>query len=75
MKKEVLRKIKNRDYNLGAFDHNKNQIFGDLKRVKFRDLEDMVYRLQLTYDEIVDILDIKYIAGSNRGFTLPPSIY
>ena len=35
----------------------------------------MVCRLQLTYDEIIDILDVKYIAGSIIGYTLPPGIY
>ena len=29
----------------------------------------------LTYDEIVDILDIKYIVGSANRYTLPPGIY
>ena len=35
----------------------------------------MVYRLQLTFDEIIDILDVKYKAGSTTGYTLPPGIY
>ena len=35
----------------------------------------MVYLLQLTYDEIVDILDVKYISGSARGYTIPPGLY
>ena len=35
----------------------------------------MVYRLQLTYDEIVEILDVKYKAGSTVGYTLVPGIY
>ena len=29
--------------------------------------------MQLTYDEIVDILDMKYIAGSTNGYTLAGS--
>ena len=35
----------------------------------------MVYRLQLIYDEIIDILDVKNIAGSTIRFTLPPGVY
>ena len=35
----------------------------------------MVYRMELTYDEIVDSLDVKYIAGSTVGYTLPLDIY
>ena len=31
--------------------------------------------MQLTYDEIVDILDVKYFAGSTNGYTLSPGIY
>ena len=30
---------------------------------------------KLTNDEIVDILDVGYIAGSTTGYTLPPGIY
>ena len=35
----------------------------------------MVYRLQLTYVEIIDILDVKFIAGSTIGYTLLPGVY
>ena len=28
--------------------------------------------MDFTYDEIVDIMDINYIVGSTKGFTLPP---
>ena len=56
-------------------DTRKDSIVKELKRVKYRDLEDMVYRLQLTYDKIIDILDVKYIAGLTKGYTLPPGIY
>ena len=34
----------------------------------------MVYRKELTYDEIIDIADKKNIAGSFIGYTLPPGI-
>ena len=47
----------------------------ELKRVKYRDLEDLVFRLQLTYHEIMIILDVKYIAGSTIRYTLAPGIY
>ena len=30
----------------------------------------MVYRMELTYDEINDILDVNYIAGPTKGYTL-----
>ena len=50
-------------------------IVKELKTVKFRDIEDLIYRLQVTYDEIVDLLVDKYIAGSTIGYTLPPGVY
>ena len=31
----------------------------------------MVYGYQLTYDEILDILDLKYVPTSTIGYTLP----
>ena len=33
----------------------KNEILEVLKNVKYNDLKDLVYRMQLTYDEIIDI--------------------
>ena len=35
----------------------------------------MIFRLQLTYDEIIDILDVEFITGSAKGQTLAPGIY
>ena len=35
----------------------------------------MVYRMELTYDEIVEILDVKNIARSTTGYTMPPGVY
>ena len=31
--------------------------------------------MEFTYDEIIDILDVKYIAGLTKGYTLVPGIY
>ena len=53
----------------------KHEILEDLKNAKFNDLEDMVYRFQLTYDEIMDILDLKYIPTKRTGYSLNPGIY
>ena len=57
-------KIKRADneYKLSDFDtQKKNKIFEELKNVKYNDLEDLIYRMQLTYDEIIDILNLNYI--------------
>ena len=53
----------------------KDEILEDLKKAKFNDLEDMVYRFQLTYDEIMDILDLKYIPTKRTGYSLDRGIY
>ena len=37
----------------------KNELVEELKSVKYTDLEYMVYRFQLTYDELIDVLDLK----------------
>ena len=65
-------------YISAGFDHFRSEILSELKRRKYRDIEGMIYRLQLTYDEIVDMLDIKnikYTAGFTIGYTIPPKIY
>ena len=43
--------------------------------MKHWNLEIVVYRKELTYDGFVDILDIKFIAGSTVGYTQPPGLY
>ena len=34
----------------------------------------MVCRLQLTNNEIIDVLDVEYIFGSTVGYTIPPGV-
>ena len=51
------------------YNINKYDFIELLKKNKYADLEDMVYRLELTYNEIIDILDIKYIPTSTKGYT------
>ena len=70
-------KIKKGDneYKLSDFDTQKNEILEELKNVKYNDLEDLVYRMQLTRDEIIDVLDLKYIPTKKTGYSLNPGIY
>ena len=49
--------------------------FTDHSPNKYRNLDDMVCRLQLNYDEILDILDLKYIPQKRTGYSLNPGIY
>ena len=53
----------------------KNEILEELRNVKFNDLKDLVYRMQLTYNEIIDILVLEYIPTKRKGYSLNPSIY
>ena len=68
-------KIGDNEYKLTDFDNQKNEILEELKKAKYHDLEDLVYRMQLTYDEIIDILDLKYIPTKRTGYSLNPGIY
>ena len=53
----------------------KNKKLKELKNEKYNDLEDLVYGMQLTYDEIIDILDLIYIPTEKTGYSLNPGIY
>ena len=68
-------KIGDNEYKLSDFDNQKNEILEELKNTKYSDLEDLVHRMQLTYNEIIDILDLKYIPKKRTGYSLNPGIY
>ena len=68
-------KIGDNEYKLSDFDSQKYEIIEELKNAKYNDLEDLVYRMRLSYDEIMDILDLKYISTKRIGFSIPPKIY
>ena len=63
------------DYSLSSLGAFKKDILEELKNLKYNDLEDLVYRFQLTYGEIIDIIDLKYIPTKRIGYSLPPGIY
>ena len=68
-------KIGDDEYNLSDSDTQKNEILEELKNVKYNDLKDLVYRMRLSYDEIMDILDLKYIPTKKTGYSLNPGIF
>ena len=68
-------KIGDSEYKLSDFDTHKNEILEEIKNVKYNDLKDLVYRMRLSYDEIMDILDLKYIPTKRTGYSLNPGIY
>ena len=63
------------DYSLSSLGMFKDEILEELKNVKYNDLEDLVYRFKLTYDEIMDLLDLKYIPTKKTGYSIEPNIY
>ena len=68
-------KIANKEYELSNFDNQKFEILQELKNAKYNDLGDLVYRMRLSYDEIMDILDLNYIPTKRTGYSLNPGIY
>ena len=68
-------KIADKEYKLSDFDNQKYEILQELKNVKYNDLEDLVYRMRLSYDEIMNLLDLKYIPTKRTGYSLNPGIY
>ena len=68
-------KIEDKEYKLSDFDTQKNEILEELRNVKYNDLRDLIYRLQLTYNEIIDILDLEYILTKKIGYSLNPGNY
>ena len=68
-------KIADKEYKLSDFDNQKYKILQELKNDKYNDLEDLVYRMRLSYDEIMNILDLKYIPTKRTGYSLNPGIY
>ena len=74
-KRSNIIKIRDKEYKLSDFDNQKYEILEELKNVRYNDLTDLVYRMQLTYDEIIDVLDLKYISTKRIGYSLNPGIY
>ena len=68
-------KIADKEYKLSDLDNQKNEILEELRNVKYNDLRDSIYRMQLTYNEIIDLLDLEYIPTKRIGFSLNPNIY
>ena len=67
--------IGDKKHKLSDFDNQKYEIIEKIRKVKYTDIEDLVYRMQLTYDEIIDVLDLKYISTKRIGYSLNPGIY
>ena len=64
-----------KDYSLSSLGMFKNEIPEEIRKAKYNDFEEIVNRFQLTYDEIIDKLDIKYTPTTTIEYTLPPGMY
>ena len=53
----------------------KKELFVILKPVKYNDLEDMVFRMNLTFDEIEEILNKKNNNKGNKSYQVPWGVY
>ena len=60
-----------KDYSISSLSSFKNEDLEGSKNAKYSDLGDIVYRFQLTYEEVIDILHVRYIPSERTGFTLP----
>ena len=60
---------------LSDFDTNENKIIDELKNAEYNDLEEMVFRKELTYGQIEKALDVKFIPASSIRYTLFPDVY
>ena len=69
------KKIGDKEYKLSDFDTSKDKILGELKAANYLDLGYVVNRMQLTYNEIMDVLDIKCFPSERTSYGLRPGIY
>ena len=67
--------IGDNEYKQSDFDIQKNEILEELKNLKYNDLEDLVHSIRLSYDEIIEILDLEYVSTKRTGYSLNPGIY
>ena len=68
-------KVGDKEYKLSDFDNQKYEIIEELKKVGYKDLKDLVYGMRLSYNEIMNILDLKYIPTKKTGYSLNPGFY
>ena len=67
--------LEGKEYKLSDFDTQKDEILEKFENGKYQNLEDMVFRFQLSYDEIINIIDFKYIPTERIGYSLKPDVY
>ena len=69
-KEEIKKKTRESKYKLSDFDSHKIEISEELQNVEFNYLEDMLFRREFLYTEILNILDMKCNDASTTQFFL-----
>ena len=60
---------------LSSFDTFKKEINEDLYNLDYHDLKYLVYRMHLSNDETMDVLDTKHFPSKRTGYTFQAGVY
>ena len=56
-KKGIIIEMGDGEYEISDFNAHKKERLKELKSAHYHNLEDLIYRMQFTHDEIIDVLD------------------
>ena len=65
-------KTGDKEYKLSDLDTRNREIIDEMIIIENNDLEDMVFKIELTYHENAEILDTKFIDAKSTEYTIPP---
>ena len=71
-KRCLLKKRKSEKTSLSDFHTLKEEFFAEIKVANDHDFEDLFYRMQLTYNGVMEVFYIKCFPSKRTGYTLPP---
>ena len=74
-KKGIKLKKGYKDYILSDLDTSKKGKIEELKNAEYNDLDDMVFRMQLTFHEVAEVLDTKYIDAKSTGYNFSSGLF
>ena len=62
------------EWTLSALDAQNYEILEELKNMEYNGLEDKVFRLEVTYTRIMNVLVMKNMDASTTAYTLTPGV-
>ena len=68
-------KIGDKEYQLSDPDTRTEETIEEPEKADYNDLEDKVFRMELTYHEVAQIFDTKHIDAKATGYTFPTGIH